>query len=301
VTDSVEDEVIEQPGFVPEGEPSLAGDDELSEAVLESDLEDEAEPENEIEDEVGPETEPEDPADSDLFVDGSAGFDTCKRIVEAVLFASAEPVSEDALRQRLPLEVDLEGVLAALVEDYGERGVNLVRLNNRWAFRTAADLATHLRIEQTVQRRLSRAAVETLAIIAYHQPVTRAEIEEIRGVALSKGTLDILLEAGWIRPRGRRRVPGRPLTWGTSPSFLDQFGLSDLGDLPGVEELRSSGILDRSGGRGAIAMRQEDLIDEDEDDEDTDDDQLPLLEEDYDEDESGPEDPEDISEIRLED
>lgn len=167
-----------------------------------------------------------------------------RRLLEAVLFASAEPVTESALKERLPDDADLSALLADLAEDFSHRGVNLVHVGKGWAFRTAADLASMLTIERVAKRRLSRAAIETLAIVAYHQPVTRAEIEEIRGVGLSKGTMDVLFEAGWIRPRGRRRTPGRPVTWGTSETFLDQFGLETLDDLPGVEELKSTGLLD---------------------------------------------------------
>jgi segregation and condensation protein B len=165
------------------------------------------------------------------------------RLIEAVLFASAEPLSEASLAQRLPEGADVAEVLKTLQETYAERGVNLVRRDDRWAFRTAPDLAAALAIESYVLRKLSRAAVETLAIIAYHQPVTRAEIEEIRGVVLSKGTLDALFDAGWIRPKGRRQTPGRPMLWATTDGFLDHFGLSDIGDLPGLDELKAAGLL----------------------------------------------------------
>lgn len=166
------------------------------------------------------------------------------RLVEALVFASAEPLSEKALAERLPEGADIAAILARLAEDYAPRGVNLVRRGDKWAFRTATDLAGQLTIEQTETRRLSRAAIEVLAIIAYHQPITRAEIEEVRGVALSKGTLDLLLEAGWIRPRGRRRSPGKPLQWGTSDGFLDHFGLESIEDLPNLKELKAAGLLD---------------------------------------------------------
>jgi segregation and condensation protein B len=179
------------------------------------------------------------------------------RLVEAVLFASVQPVDEAALAQRLPEGADVPGLLGELQQIYAQRGVNLVRVAGRWALRTASDLAPYLRVEATVQRKLSRASVETLAIIAYHQPVSRAEVEEIRGVALSKGTLDILLEAGWIKPAGRRDTPGRPLTWRTTPAFLDQFGLADLDDLPGIEDLKAAGLLERRPGLATIAMRTE--------------------------------------------
>lgn len=166
------------------------------------------------------------------------------RLLEAMLFAATEPVPETSLVERLPEGCDVAALLAQLSKLYEGRGINLVPVAGRWAFRTSPDLADALEIEISVSRKLSRAAVETLAIIAYHQPVTRGDIEEIRGVALSRGTLDVLLEIGWIRPVGRRRTPGRPVTWGTSQAFLDHFNLNDLNDLPGVEELKASGLLD---------------------------------------------------------
>lgn len=166
------------------------------------------------------------------------------RLIEAILFASAEPLDERALAERLPEDVAVADVLAELQAQYAPRGVNLVRREGKWAFRTATDLAGQLMVEQTHTRRLSRAAIEVLAIIAYNQPITRAEIEEVRGVALSKGTLDLLFEAGWIRPKGRRRTPGRPLQWATSDGFLDHFGLESLEDLPNLKELKAAGLLD---------------------------------------------------------
>jgi len=166
------------------------------------------------------------------------------RLVEALLFAAAEPLSEAALASRLDGEADLPGLLRALAERYEGRGVNLVRLAGGWVFRTAPDLAASLRVERPVSRKLSRAAVETLAVVAYHQPVTRAEIEEIRGVGLGKGMLDTLIETGWVRPRGRRMSPGRPLLWVTTPGFLAHFGLDSLADLPAIDELRAAGLLD---------------------------------------------------------
>ncbi len=166
------------------------------------------------------------------------------RLVEAMLFASAEPVSERSLAARLPEGADIKGLLQEVAGLYANRGVHLVPLEDRWAFRTAPDLAGRLQLETTVARKLSRAAIETLAIIAYHQPVTRAEIEEIRGVALSRGTLDTLLEATWVKPKGRRQTPGRPVTWVTTDAFLDHFGLESCEALPGMEELRAAGLLD---------------------------------------------------------
>lgn len=166
------------------------------------------------------------------------------RIVEALLFASAESLTIEAIATRLPPEANIPELLETLRAQYANRGVNLFKTGETYVMRTAPDLGSSLRIEGTETRRLSRAAVETLAIIAYHQPVTRAEIEEIRGVALSKGTLDTLFEAGWIKPRGRKKVPGRPVMWVTTPAFLDHFGLESTEDLPGVEELKASGLLD---------------------------------------------------------
>ena len=166
------------------------------------------------------------------------------RLLEAMLFASAEPVDEKDLAARLPQGVDVRGALSRLQEDYSTRGVNLVRIGGKWTFRTAGDLSWLLSKETVETRKLSRAAIETLAIIAYHQPVTRTEIEEIRGVTTSKGSVDVLLQTGWIRPRGRRKAPGRPVTYGTSDAFLSHFGLDALGDLPGLDELKGSGLLD---------------------------------------------------------
>ncbi len=165
------------------------------------------------------------------------------RILEALLFASAEPLSAAELAPQLGEGIDVDGLLALLAERYAGRGVNLVRRGDKWAFRTAEDLNFLLRRETTDNRPLSRAALETLSIIAYHQPATRTEVEEVRGVATGKGTLDLLMEAGWVRMRGRRRTPGRPVTYGTTEAFLDHFGLESLADLPGLEELRGAGLL----------------------------------------------------------
>ena len=166
------------------------------------------------------------------------------RMLEALLFASAEPLPDDALARSLPEGADLASLLSELQQIYEKRGVNLVVVGGKWQFRTAADLAFLLRKEQPEQRRLSRAALETLAIIAYHQPVTRAEIEDVRGVALSKGTLDALMELGWVKIRGRKRTPGRPVTYGTAEAFLVQFGLESISHLPGMDELKAAGFLD---------------------------------------------------------
>lgn len=165
------------------------------------------------------------------------------RILEAVLFASTEPLGTAELAGYLGEGADIVGLVNELAAFYAPRGVNLVRRGDGWAFRTAADLGFVLRREQVEKRPLSRAALETLAIIAYHQPVTRAEIEEIRGVACGKGTLDLLMEAGWVKMRGRRRSPGRPVTYGTTEGFLDHFGLEALTDLPGLDELKGAGLL----------------------------------------------------------
>src|SRR6478609_278667 len=165
------------------------------------------------------------------------------RILEALLFAAPEPLDQAELARHFAEGEDIASLLTELQTLYAERGVNLVRVAGKWAFRTAADLAFLLEREAVEQRRLSRAALEVLAIIAYHQPVTRAEIEEIRGVSTSKGTLDVLMEAGWVRFRGRRRTPGRPVTLGTTRDFLDHFGLEELRDLPGIEELKGAGLL----------------------------------------------------------
>lgn len=167
-----------------------------------------------------------------------------ERMVEAVLFASAEPVSAADLAARLPRGCDVAAALAALADSYRGRGVEVVRVGQAWAIRTAADLAFLMRRETIESRRLSRAAIETLAIIAYHQPASRAEIEEIRGVSVSRGTLDQLLELDWIRLGRRRETPGRPVTFVTTEAFLDHFGLSSPRDLPGLGELRAAGLLD---------------------------------------------------------
>lgn len=190
-----------------------------------------------------------------------------QRMAEALLFASSEPLSLEELTLRLPDGVDVLGVLETLQKIYATRGVNLVRLAGKWCFRTADDLAylMHRNVEE--QRKLSRAALETLAIIAYHQPVTRAEIEEIRGVSTSKGTLDVLLETTWIRMRGRRRTPGRPVTYGTTDQFLIYFGLESVKDLPGLEELKGAGLLDSAVPASFLVPtpNDEDALTEDED------------------------------------
>jgi segregation and condensation protein B len=179
-----------------------------------------------------PETEPETDPRADQL-----------RLVEALLFASATPLDAASIALRLPEGADAEGLVAELEAYYRPRGVNIVEVAGGWTLRTAPDLGPRLQLEQKVPRKLSRAGIETLAIVAYHQPVTRAEIEEIRGVAISKGTLDTLMEAGWIMPKGRKATVGRPVTWVTTEAFLMQFGLADIRDLPGIEELRQAGLI----------------------------------------------------------
>jgi segregation and condensation protein B len=165
------------------------------------------------------------------------------RLVEALLFASTSPLDEAALSERLPDGADVPALVAELAALYEGRGVNIVRVANGWTVRTAPDLAPRLKLERKVSRKLSRAAVETLAIVAYHQPVTRAEIEDIRGVVISRGTLDTLMEAGWIKPKGRKETVGRPVTWVTTEDFLLHFGLGDIGELPGLDELKATGLV----------------------------------------------------------
>jgi segregation and condensation protein B len=189
------------------------------------------------------------------------------RLLEAMLFASTEPLDEKDLAVRLPQDIDVRAALAQLQEEYARRGVNLVRVGGKWTFRTADDLSWLLSKETTETRKLSRAAIETLAIIAYHQPVTRTEIEEIRGVSTSKGSVDVLLQTGWIRPRGRRKAPGRPVTYGTTEAFLSHFGLDAVGDLPGLEELKGAGLFDGQLPAGfSVPMPSDDVaLHEDED------------------------------------
>jgi segregation and condensation protein B len=167
------------------------------------------------------------------------------RLLEALLFAATTPLTLDVLRERMPDNANVGGLLTELQQQYANRGVHLVEAGSQWSFQTAPDLSGFLRVYVTRTRKLSRAAVETMAILAYHQPITRAEIEEIRGVALSKGTLDQLFEAGWIHPKGRRETPGRPVTWATTDKFLTDFGLESLDALPGLEELKAAGLLDK--------------------------------------------------------
>ncbi len=172
-------------------------------------------------------------------------MDNNLRILEALLFASAAPLRTQDLHERMPEGADVGGLLMELQKLYGGRGVELCEMEGAWAFRTASDLADMLSVERHITKRMSKAALETLAIVAYHQPVTRAEIENIRGVVTHRGTLDILIEAGWVKPGRRRESPGRPLTWVSTTAFLDQFGLEAITDMPGLDDLKASGLLDR--------------------------------------------------------
>ena len=180
-------------------------------------------------------------------------FKFFKNIIEAIIFSSSEPVKTGVLEKKVPSSIDLFDILEELQNDYLERGVNLEKIEDSWAFRTSSHVSENLIIERIVRKQLSRPALETLSIIAYHQPVTRAEIENIRGVSISKGTLDNLLELEWIKPKGRRKSPGRPLTWGTTEKFLDVFGLQDISSLPGISELKSAGLI------GAKPLISEDI------------------------------------------
>jgi len=196
----------------------------------------------------------------------------CAATIEALIFASDRPIRERELIVHVPDNMDLAEVIAVIALRYdATSGIELCQVGDGWAFRTKAEIAERLSQHKQVERPLSRAALEVLAIIAYHQPITRAEIEEIRGISLSKGTMDILLELGWIKPRGRRRTPGRPLTWGTSPAFLDHFGLADIGDLPGMDDLKAAGLLRKGQILGALmdhTPQTDDLDDEDDSDAD---------------------------------
>ncbi len=185
----------------------------------------------------------EGPSDSAIDALRDHALKDAERIAEALVFASATPVPQKDIADKLPKDIDADLVMQRLSDFYADRGVNLLKVDDAWAFRTSADLSFLIRRDETEVKKLSRAALEVLAIIAYHQPVTRAEIEEVRGVATSKGTLDVLMEAGWVRMRGRRRTPGRPVTYGTNRDFLDHFGLETLRDLPGLDELKGSGLL----------------------------------------------------------
>ena len=166
------------------------------------------------------------------------------RVLEALLFAASEPLDEESMKARLPKGSNLNKLLSLLKAQYENRGVNLVKTGNKWSFKTAQDLSSMMKKEKIVQRKLSKAATETLSIIAYHQPVTRAEVEDIRGVHFSPGTLDVLMELNWVRPIGRKKVPGRPIIYGTTERFLEYFQLEQVSDLPGLEELKAAGLLE---------------------------------------------------------
>lgn len=196
-----------------------------------------------------------------------------ERMVEAMLFSSVEPLSAMAMEARMPRGSDAAEALRRLEARYAGRGVTLVRVAGKWAFRTASDLSFLLRSEEIATRKLSRAAVETLSIIAYHQPATRAEIEEVRGVAVSRGTLDLLLDLEWIKLGRRRETPGRPVTFVTTDAFLDHFGLESVRDLPGVQELKAAGLLDAQP-QGGITVRP---VPEDEDEDTPEEDQADLF------------------------
>ncbi|MGK2739704.1 SMC-Scp complex subunit ScpB [Tepidicaulis sp. LMO-SS28] len=246
-TETVSDEIeTDETEAGAESEELRGPEDEDGEAEAAADIEESASDEIGSEDssdaESGDESEEDDPRQSaSIPLDDPAQQ---LRMVEALLFAAAEPLDRDSIAARLPEGADVGALIEDLQTLYENRGVNLVRVANKWMFRTAEDLSFLMRREAKQQKRLSRAALETLAIIAYHQPVTRAEIEEIRGVSVSKGTVDVLMETGWVRLRGRRRVPGRPVTYGTSDAFLVHFGLENISDLPGLEELKAAGLLE---------------------------------------------------------
>ena len=229
-----------------EDEDSEGGDDEEADEDDGANAASEAQADATAELPVMPESVAEQVAEQDADRQQRMAEDL--RVLEALLFASAEPVTERAIAERLGEKADVPALLEDLKRYYAGRGVELLQANDRWSFRTAPDVTERLRLEKLVPRKLSRAAIETLAIVAYHQPVTRAEIEEIRGVVVSTGTVDILLEEGWIKPRGRKQVPGRPVMWGTSNAFLDHFGLESIQDLPGIDDLRAAGLLDSRGG-----------------------------------------------------
>lgn len=225
--------------------------DDIAEEILDEELTDE-----EISDEhvsgadseearVEQEEEPENEQGSENHVVANMNEEEQLRVVEAILFASAEPISPKALHERLPEGADLNVLLPALQEQYKGRGISLIEVDGHWAFRTATEIAEHLTIEKAVNKKMSRAMLETMAIIAYHQPLTRAEIENIRGVATHRGTLDTLMEMEWVKPGRRRETPGRPLTWVTTTKFLDHFQLEQINDLPGLEDLKASGLLDK--------------------------------------------------------
>jgi segregation and condensation protein B len=219
-----------------------------------------------IDHEIPEEREPESAPESQTETESDTQLDPMQvRIVEALLFAASEPLTEQALAAALPSGTAVAPLITELQRIYEPRGVNLVKVAGKWQFRTAQDLAFLLRKQAVEERRLSRAAIETLAIIAYHQPVTRAEIEDIRGVMVSKGTVDALMEVGWVRIRGRRRTPGRPVTYGTTEAFLVHFGLENVGDLPGMDELKAAGFLESAPPSGFMVPNPSEALAPDED------------------------------------
>lgn len=237
--DLVEDSTLDEAATNEIAEASLEEEDRA--ALDES--EDAASDDVASDDDVGEASTEEAPSNVTPFP-GAFDHAAQLRMLEALLFAAAEPLDIDSIAARLPEGADVGALIEDLQSMYAERGVNLVRLANKWMFRTAEDLSFLMEREAIQQKKLSRAALETLAIIAYHQPVTRAEIEEIRGVSVSKGTIDVLMETGWVRLRGRRKTPGRPVTYGTTEEFLIHYGLESIGDLPGHEELKAAGLLE---------------------------------------------------------
>jgi segregation and condensation protein B len=262
------------PGEAVDGEP---GEDEVVAIVTEEVSEFEMIIEESAED--TPEGETEGQAMATVTRHPRADRNQHLRIVEAILFATAVPVDEAHLKTFLPEGSDVAGLLADLKANYANRGVNLVEVAGKWLFRTSDDLSYLLRREKVEERKLSKAAMETLAIIAYHQPVTRAEIEDIRGVAISKGTLDQLLEIGWVRMRGRRKTPGRPVTYGSTEAFLSHFGLNEVADLPGLQELKGAGLLDANLPPGfdiPMPRSSDDLLPDEEPLDGTETEQLPL-------------------------
>ena len=233
-------------------EEGVAAETAVAEAVTEDVLAEENAAEDVVAEDVSLEeglTEAEEMQAADMS-DADAGDPVVAdvdhlRLIEALLFASPEPLTVNAIRERMPADADVGGLLMELQKTYEGRGVSLLNMEGHWAFRTSADLADALSMKKDVQRKLSKAAMETLAIVAYHQPVTRPEIENIRGVATHKGTIDQLLELGWVKPGKRRETPGRPLTWLSTSAFLDHFGLSTIMELPGLEDLKAAGLLDK--------------------------------------------------------
>ena len=269
-----EDEAIAHEAGVEDGNP---GEEEVVAIMTEEVIEIEMVVEESTKD--MPDGETEDQPSATVTRHPRADRNHHLRIVEAILFATAEPVDVAHLKAFLPEGTDIAGLLTDLQANYANRGVNLVEVAGKWLFRASDDLSYLLRREKVEARKLSKAAMETLAIIAYHQAVTRAEIEDIRGVAISKGTLDQLLEIGWVRMRGRRKTPGRPVTYGTTDAFLSHFGLNEVGDLPGLQELKGAGLLDANLPPGfdiPMPRSSDDLLPDEDPLDGTETDQLPL-------------------------